>query len=269
MATATVFTDRSAFLAAASGLSAEGFEALPATNANDDDGLSVSGLTIISSPAALGVYDRPESGAHATEGVKFVLPYRLSGSFTVTFNFSSPVSAVGFDITDYEAGPTNPLVFSYPGGSFDAAIGSVNGSTEFFGIIDTTLAFSSCSLLHPLAAQGDGWGFDALAYSPVPTSVQTPRVVGPYLVQNYPNPFDPETNIAFVVPANGARIRIEIFDSRGRRVRTLLEGWTGGGSHLLPWNGRDDTDREAASGVYFCRLSSVVGADTRKIVLLR
>ncbi|RPH60023.1 MAG: T9SS C-terminal target domain-containing protein [Acidobacteria bacterium] len=102
-----------------------------------------------------------------------------------------------------------------------------------------------------------------------PTSVRAVPLAVAHLLQNYPNPFNPETNIAFVVPNAGARISIEILDVRGRRVRTLLRGWSDGGPHSVPWDGRDDTGREVGSGVYFCRLHSAAGADTKKTVLLR
>ena len=102
-----------------------------------------------------------------------------------------------------------------------------------------------------------------------PTSVRAVPLDGAHLLQNYPNPFNPETNIAFVVPNAGARISIEILDVRGHRVRTLLRGWSDGGPHSVPWDGRDDTGRELESGVYFCRLRSAAGVDAKKTVLLR
>jgi hypothetical protein len=64
-----------------------------------------------------------------------------------------------------------------------------------------------------------------------------------------PNPANPGTVISYEVP-RGTRVILRLVDVRGRLVRTLVDGWRPGGAHRAFWDGRDDTGRAAASGVY-------------------
>lgn len=86
---------------------------------------------------------------------------------------------------------------------------------------------------------------------------------------NYPNPFNPFTNIRFVLPDN-ARIDLEVYDIQGRKVRTLIDGevWRGG-TNIVPWNGTDDQGDVLASGVYFLRMSSNGISKSRKMMLIK
>lgn len=83
------------------------------------------------------------------------------------------------------------------------------------------------------------------------------------LEQNYPNPFNPETTISFSLPHSGYA-KVEIFDSLGRKLKILHEGFTSPGNHNLTWNG----DR-ASSGIYFYNLIAGDFFDVRKMVLIR
>lgn len=84
-----------------------------------------------------------------------------------------------------------------------------------------------------------------------------------WLAQNHPNPFNPRTSIDFVLAAD-SRVRLEIFDARGRRVRTLVEGLLPAGPHTRVFEGADLT-----SGLYLYRLTTDEGVLQRKMLLLR
>jgi hypothetical protein len=75
------------------------------------------------------------------------------------------------------------------------------------------------------------------------------------LLQSSPNPFrsGTATRIRYSLAEPG-RVRLEVFDVRGARVRTLAEGWTESGSHEAFWDGTSDRGDHAAAGVYFYRL---------------
>jgi len=90
----------------------------------------------------------------------------------------------------------------------------------------------------------------------------------PYLSQNWPNPFNPATNMRFGLDRPG-HVRLGIYDARGGLVRTLVDGRLGEGTHEAVWNGKDSAGRPAASGVYFCRLTAGEHVFTRKMILLR
>lgn len=71
-----------------------------------------------------------------------------------------------------------------------------------------------------------------------------------------PNPFNAGTTVRWEVPAGGANVELAIFDARGCRVRTLVEGVLPAGRHSLRWDGRDEAGRALATGTYFCRLAA-------------
>jgi len=89
------------------------------------------------------------------------------------------------------------------------------------------------------------------------------------LEQNAPNPFNPTTTIRFAVGRPGAHVSLAIYDVTGRRVAGLLDGPMTAGEHFVRWDGKDDSGRPVASGVYFCRLSIEGWKSARKMVLLK
>ncbi len=93
-----------------------------------------------------------------------------------------------------------------------------------------------------------------------------PRAV--VLQDNYPNPFNPETNLIFGLPVN-QRVRIQVFDTRGRLVTTLIDDYLDEGYHPVKWNGTDARGRAAASGVYFARMESGGTTLTNSMTLVR
>ncbi len=85
----------------------------------------------------------------------------------------------------------------------------------------------------------------------------------------YPNPFNASTRIPFVVPDGNVRVRLEIYNLLGRKVRTLVDGSKPVGNHLVTWNGRDENGADLVSGVYFVKFSFENDYATRKVLLLK
>jgi len=88
------------------------------------------------------------------------------------------------------------------------------------------------------------------------------------LGQNFPNPFNPTTTIGFSLPEAG-NVSLKIYNIKGQLVRTLVDGATPAGYHEVNWDGRDQSDRAAASGVYFYRLETRDYSKTRKMMLIK
>ena len=86
--------------------------------------------------------------------------------------------------------------------------------------------------------------------------------------QNYPNPFNPTTRIEFSVPRE-MEARLELYDVRGRRVRTLYAGRAAAGSTTVDWDGLDDHGVAVASGVYTYALITEDGTSARRMTLLK
>jgi hypothetical protein len=85
---------------------------------------------------------------------------------------------------------------------------------------------------------------------------------------NAPNPFRPQTTISFRT-AEICPVKVEVFDFRGRLVRTLLEDPAAApGRHETVWDGCDDFGRRTGAGVYFYRITAERYRTARKMVLL-
>ncbi|MDP3114689.1 MAG: DUF1565 domain-containing protein [Candidatus Cloacimonadaceae bacterium] len=88
------------------------------------------------------------------------------------------------------------------------------------------------------------------------------------LLQNYPNPFNPATTLSFFIPAS-MPCRLDIFNIRGQRVKSLLNANMLAGKHSIIWNGDDDNGRYVTSGVYFYRLVTPNGSKSAKMLLVK
>jgi parallel beta-helix repeat protein len=83
------------------------------------------------------------------------------------------------------------------------------------------------------------------------------------------NPFNPETTIAFSLPAD-AEVQLHIFNTAGQRVRTLATGGLlAAGRHRFVWRGVDDEGRPLGTGLYFARLQVGTQRAVRKLTLLK
>jgi len=102
-------------------------------------------------------------------------------------------------------------------------------------------------------------------YNPIPKSS--------VLLQNFPNPFNPETWIPYQL-AEGSDVTISIYNMKGKLVRTLKLGHRQAGFYLSKgratyWNGRNQTGEQVASGVYFYTIDAGNFRATRRMVIIR
>ncbi|MCK5738924.1 T9SS type A sorting domain-containing protein, partial [bacterium] len=86
------------------------------------------------------------------------------------------------------------------------------------------------------------------------------------LHQNFPNPFNPETEIRYDLPF-AAAVKLTIFNIRGERVRVLQDQAYEAGLHATVWDARDEWGQGVASGIYFYQIR-VTPADNRKKPLI-
>ena len=86
------------------------------------------------------------------------------------------------------------------------------------------------------------------------------------LDQNYPNPFNPSTTIQFGVP-RPSQVRLEIYDLRGRRVKTLVDQEVNAGYYKVLWDGRNEFGQKVSTGLYFFKLQTPDRLLQRKMIL--
>ena len=153
----------------------------------------------------------------------------------------------------FEPGPGNLLASTPDTASFDGGWTWDAGYWYKVAAVDIHGNESVYAVLGPDMITGD---------DPAPLPAAT------FLAQNWPNPFNPSTTIAFGLRERGS-VSLRIYDAAGRLVKVLVEGAMPAGEYEAVWNGTDAGGRPVASGMYFYRLSAGDFTETRKMVLLR
>jgi predicted N-acetyltransferase YhbS len=102
----------------------------------------------------------------------------------------------------------------------------------------------------------------------VEPGISTTRVA---FAMPYPNPAVGSTAFRYTLPSE-ANVRLEIFDQRGRKVRTLVRAEETAGDHLVSWDVRDQSGVAVSRGHYFGRLSvdgrGISERITRRVVIM-
>ena|GEM_PF-6257148 len=89
-----------------------------------------------------------------------------------------------------------------------------------------------------------------------------------FLGNNFPNPFNPTTNISFGLH-EPASVLLKIFNLRGQVVKTLIKGTFDSGQYTARWDGLDDNGVEVGSGVYFYQIEIPGFVETKRMVLMK
>jgi hypothetical protein len=121
----------------------------------------------------------------------------------------------------------------------------------------------------PLASQGS-WDLFLAKRSAVATGVESPvgEVRLPILGLPRPNPTTGSVRMRCAVP-DGGLTRIQIFDVKGRLVRTLVDGRLAPGEKEVSWDGLDSRRAPAPASVYLVQLRNGPTIQTRRITLAR
>jgi hypothetical protein len=222
-----------------------------------------------------------------------------AGSFVFECRFQIPASFVkGMTAADFDrdghldiATSGKSVGLGEPGAKVDFAFGdgtgnvteviSVWGLDDFPGYVISTADFDNDGRPDVIVNSEDPFrlpseGLDGgvlLNRIPYPitgiTREPRPRGFGLEVLPNYPNPFNPSTTVHFTLPA-AMPVTVEIWSVTGARVRVLSnERLFGAGDNRLSWDGRNDQGSPAASGVYFIRVKTRLGARVTQAVLLK
>jgi len=146
-------------------------------------------------------------------------------------------------------------------------------ATVEVGDYPSTLAYNSTDNKIYCANYNDST-VSVIACSP-PSAVeedQESRVIPNFsLKQNYPNPFNPVTSIQYTVGSGQIPIHttLKIYNILGQRVRTLVDEPKGRGNHEVIWDGKDESGKEVASGIYFYQLKIGKFTETKRMLLLK
>jgi hypothetical protein len=180
-----------------------------------------------------------------------------------------------------ETGSWHHVAVLYDGSDFEVYLdGQLDAFTSWSGTILTTSINPTIGQVLP---GNQGFNFNgrlddvriynyALAVSDIETLVGQVSAVGDQegsplpvttaLAQNFPNPFNPSTVIRYALSAAGG-VTLRIYDIFGRVVETLVDKTQSPGRYAVTWQAS-----AAATGVYFCQLTTPAASFTRKLLLI-
>jgi photosystem II stability/assembly factor-like uncharacterized protein len=134
--------------------------------------------------------------------------------------------------------------------------GASNDSVQAFGI---TMDFDG-----PVGSEGQILNYrQPIGLGGIPSRIRPDYTAENILLENYPNPFNSQTTIEFVLPAQG-KVTLIIYNALGQEVEKLVDAEMSQGSHQVAWNAKNYN-----SGVYFCNLTTNNFSQIRRMVLLR
>lgn len=198
--------------------------------------------------------------------------YQTSENYTFTFISANPAKAIHADFTSFDtqagydklkvyngpdiSSPQLGPVFGYSGMN---ALGSIVGSNAI------TFVFTSDG-----TENHAGWEASVYTDSSSVTNedhISTPAVATA-LNSNYPNPFKLTTSISFAVKGNSPVV-VEIYNTKGQRVKTIINEIKAAGNYSVKWDGTDQLNQKVTSGIYFCKMQAVNYTSIKKMILMK
>jgi hypothetical protein len=205
--------------------------------------------------------------------------YEILPDETIITHDSTKIKALKYTINDLESDCKGNIWCGTTGGGLvvllpDGSYGQYNMATSSVRIPQDNFTHLEIRNNVIWASTSDS-GIVRLAnlINMIPTEIDD-RSVGPVkpqnfeLYSNYPNPFNPTTNIRFDLIHN-SNIELAIYNIRGELVKVIASGNYPAGSHSALWDGRDRNGRIVPSGIYFYKLTAGEISMSRKMTLLK
>ncbi len=181
-------------------------------------------------------------------------------------------NVAGTDLAPVNCQTVNILLSTDGGLDFTAAlaVGTANDGSEMITVPNTptTLARIKVEAADNVFFDINNFNVQILESAAVAEPVQVAAAGGVVLHECRPNPFNPQTTIAFELPS-ASRATLRVYDLAGRLVATLADGLLPAGTHSASWNGTDASGRAVASGIYLCELRAGAKRLTERMMLLK
>lgn len=235
------------------------------------DGTLGNGVTINWHGATALGYGFLHDNQAATATVNVTITTEIAGNLNLGFEMVGD----GYGNDPHIA--TGDIALSYPLGwiSLASSVGSMNENET--DDIDVTFSSSNlepgsyyCNIVISDTESRD--------YKIVPVSLivsatdfddnEIPQVNT--LIGNYPNPFNPRTTIAFSVDKDIMSANLDIYNSRGQKIRSFLVDTSSNlQRYEIDWDGTDDQQNSVGSGIYFTKLKTGKFTSTKKMILMK
>ena len=173
------------------------------------------------------------------------------------------------------------LIYENTTGNFDNELAMSKGPdqnqyittiSDFAGGKEIRMFFKAADLtgtvaLHPFNAPDS---FFTISDRGILVEAGAPKIPETFsLAQNYPNPFNPSTTIEYKLPVYSL-VSLTIYNLLGQKIRSLLsQTQKPAGPHRVIWDGKDDSGRRVAAGVYFYKLKANDFSKVKKMIIVR
>lgn len=157
---------------------------------------------------------------------------------------------------------TQPWSFNFPANAMLAADFQINNMGGAEGMIDFEYVITGGDLTEPLVLP---FTFRTVNFVSNDNGV---AAVHDLKLTNYPNPFNPETTISYTLN-KASQVKMEVYNILGQNVSTLVNKQQNAGNHTVVWNGKDKSNNDLSSGIYFYKLTSGTQSKMNKMILLK
>ena len=214
------------------------------------------------------VYVNIES-SHDVYGVQFDLLYNTTDLSLEASEIASMINGIDgvYAKVKEEAGFVRVVMFDLNG----TKISNSNSSSNIISIPFASNSLKGLSSIlqfdNVIVAGFNGEDLNASSddyYLNIENSV--PTVTS--LSDNYPNPFNPTTNINYSISKSGF-VSIVIYDMNGAEVRTLVSELKSPANYTAAWNGLNDNGQSVSSGKYIYRMSTPGFSETKSMTFLK
>ena len=179
---------------------------------------------------------------------------------------SSGITYIDIGYSDITGG--EDLFADHPNLIFTSEGGIINEDPEFcspedfiYNLKETSLCRTASDSLGLIGAYTSTCGALAIEEPEIEPNVFT-------LLYNYPNPFNPTTNIVYTLIDNG-NYSLKIYDVNGGLVKNLRSGFGRPGEYTALWDSRNDNGQKVANGIYFYHLSTISNIVKNKMILIK
>ena len=186
----------------------------------------------------------------------------IPGDQQVLLSWTPPTGSTS-NIYGYE-------IFRKISNQFSSLVSNVQGTSYLDTAVVNGIEYTYYVITHYIMPIGVSEPSNVVLVTPNSVSVIDELIIYQQntLLSNYPNPFNPETTIQFVI-VNNSYVTIEIYDIKGKKIKTLLQQQMSQGIHSVIWKGDDDYHQKIGSGVYFYLMKTNDGISFKKMVMVK
>lgn len=177
----------------------------------------------------------------------------LSGS-NVVCQWTAP-EAAGRALNNYTLYRNNEILYENIPGVFKVDLNVPDGEHTYYVVANYTGGHESApsnEVVVGVNVSGENEGVNAATA----------------LIGNYPNPFNPVTNISYSLKEKGT-VSIDIYNIKGRLVKNLVNEVKSAGAHSETWTGLNNSGQDVGSGIYFYKMKTNTTSATKKMILMK